>query len=155
MIYSEKDLQNQLVLLSSHIRGLDLVQEFSVPASDDCIAKSRRFDIVLEFTNKVWVIELKSRVITWQDVGCIIGERAYIDIANKFFEPKSVMLMFISPFGIEPSASRLIQNNNNVIFCSPALLANSLIKEYENRLPSVANWRVNKLREEFSTLLNL
>jgi hypothetical protein len=155
MEFNEKQIQNKLILLSSHIKGIKLIQEFSVPNIEE-VNKSRRFDVIQIFNNYVLVIEIKKNTIDLETVSITLGDKNYIELAKKFFN-KEIYFIFTSPKdkGISPKANNLIKLIPNVNYLDIESIFNNLYLEYVNQLPKEAKWRSKKIYEEFSPFITI
>lgn len=155
MGFSEKEIQDKLILLSSHIKGIKLIQELSVP-NDQGLQRSRRFDVVQILKDHILVIEIKKNQINLETVAKTLGDKNYVELAKRYFR-KKVLFLFTSPEseGIDIKAMNLINLMPNINYIPLESIFNSLYKEYINQLPSVALWRSEEIYKEFHPFITI
>ena len=145
---AEKLIQNELVLMSSYTNK-PLRQEVSVPniLVTDPKVKTRRFDLILEDDNVVNIYELKSKVLSIEDIYLTLGSKGYLDLAA-FHYQKPINFYFVAYEFSQEALNVLKCFADNIFFISlKYFIINLLNQSYQ--IHNFDKWYVQKVFSEY------
>ena len=145
-------IQNQLALLSTFTPNA-FHQEVEVVDITPSNIEYRRLDLVRYKGNEVEVYEIKSRMLTDEDISTTIGSKRYLELAEYHFDCR-VKFNFVAK-GISNEASQLLRNISNVGFISIYDLAHSIKEETYSTVYKTevkGKWFYKQRFEKFSIL---
>lgn len=148
---SELVLQNQLALLAMRT-PYNFRQELVIADTLRSGQHTRRYDLVQYSRTSITIYELKKGAITKEDVMNTLGEKGYLTLAESHpkFNNKKIRLIFISPYGIDPAAQRMIDQMPKVGFVTlyefAIKLLKAALKDIQEESPGQVGWY---LKEKF------
>lgn len=145
----EEDLQVDLLLLSTYTR-YPLIREWTVEDTNvDTPQRTRRFDLVRHTPDNITIYELKLGELTAAEVSTTLGEKAYIQLANRHLGPHTFKFCAAS---IQPAAQRLLDMMPDISFISHIQLRDELYQEMLDITPAKGRWHIE---ERLARLPNL
>ena len=110
ILNSERDYQEQIMLLGSYYKTRKLSQEIPVFITPK---EQRYIDFAFIYPSAIHAFELKKREINFKDVSEKLKNKGYCEALRNTYPKRKITLTFISPRDFTVDARTLIEINNN------------------------------------------